>query len=88
MSQPARNRLAAAFERVERDWIGGAYAALALAVLGLAEAVKLGAGGKVQATLLAALACVVGFGIWYLLRVPDAILGLLRFLGALLGRQG
>ncbi|MNY27760.1 hypothetical protein D3C86_1616880 [compost metagenome] len=85
MTHGARQRLAAAFERVERDWIGGAYAALALLVLTTAEAIKLGAGGKVQTRLLTALGCLVAFGIWYILRVPDSIAGVFRLFGSLLG---
>ncbi|MBO9540033.1 hypothetical protein J7643_05490 [bacterium] len=85
MTNGARQRLAEALERVERDWIGGAYAALALLVLTIAEAIKLGAGGKVQTSLLMALGCLVAFGIWYILRVPDSIAGVFRLFGQLLG---
>ncbi|HEY9898993.1 MAG TPA: hypothetical protein V6D00_07415 [Pantanalinema sp.] len=88
MAQPLNQKFTLAFERVDRDWLGGAYAALALAIVGLAEAIRLCDRGKVQTGLLLSLACVVGFGIWYILRVPDSIVALFRSLGALLGHRG
>lgn len=82
-----RDKLDAAFDRLDRDWIGGFYAILALFVVGLAEATKLGASRRVQVNLMVALAVIVGFGIWYLLRIPDSLQGLFRTIGAMLGAQ-
>lgn len=85
---PLRQKPEAAFARLDRDGIGGAYAALALAALALAEGLKLGERGKLQGSLLLAIACVVAFGIWHLLHVPASIAALLHPLFTLLGRQG
>lgn len=70
-------RLARSFELVDRFVIDGLFSGLALGLLAIAEALRHAMRGQIQTYVSVAMAFLVGFGIWYILRVPDTILGVL-----------
>lgn len=79
MAGRIQGALARSFEMVDRLLIDGLVNAVGLGVLAVAEALRHAMRGQLQTYLWVAMAFLVGFGIWYILRVPDTLFG---FLGA------
>lgn len=75
MPSRIQGALARSFELVDRVVIDGLVNAVALGLLAAGEALRHALRGQLQTYLLVAMAFLVGFGIWYILRVPDTLLG-------------
>lgn len=67
--------LARGFEVVDEVLVDGLVSAVALGAIALAEALRHAFGRQLQTYMWVALTFLVGFGIWYILRVPDTLLG-------------
>lgn len=67
--------LARSFELVDEVLIDGLVNAVAIGAIALGEMLRHALGRQVQTYLWVAMAFLVGFGIWYILRVPETLLG-------------
>lgn len=72
-----RRSLARSFEAVDQVVVDGLFNGVAIALLALAEGLRHALRGRLQTAMWVGMAFLVGFGIWYILRVPDTLLGLL-----------
>ncbi|HEY9855795.1 MAG TPA: hypothetical protein V6D05_08680 [Stenomitos sp.] len=67
--------LSRSFELVDEVILDGMVNAIALGAIATGEALRHALRRQVQTYLWVAMAFMVGFGIWYILRVPETLLG-------------
>ncbi len=73
--------LARGFEVVDRLAVDGLVNAVGLGAIAVAEALRHAMKGQLQTYVWVAMAFLVGFGIWYILRVPDTLFGIFGAFG-------
>lgn len=77
MPPVTRRSLARTFEAVDQVVVDGLFNGVAIGLLALAEGLRHALRGQLQTAMWGGMAFLVAFGIWYILRVPDTLLGLL-----------